>query len=118
VNGPRPPAGSIALPLGQLEPTRGENARWRHTHTLPAVELSLRVAGQHGGYRPQDAHVQIRHVPVGGPIYTRDPGELRQIAWLYLAAAHWLDRQQPGCDEDAEPDPQTTIYDHLQEATP
>jgi hypothetical protein len=98
---------------------RGEVARWRHTDRLPALELSLRAAGKHGGYPEQPAHVLVSPHPVRMEGIT-DPAELRQIAWCLLAAAAWLERQhpaQPEPAEPAEPDPQMTVFDFV-EATP
>jgi hypothetical protein len=110
---PTSPAGIVALDSRHLQNDRGEVARWRHADVLPYVEVSLRAAGQHGGYPEQIAHVNVRTGPATcGLDGVTDPRELRQVAWLLLDAARWLERNAHA--RPAEPDPQTSIYDHLE----
>jgi hypothetical protein len=111
---PIPPRGVVARPRRALDVERGELARWAHADQLPHLELSLRAAGEFGGYPAQRAHVRVSTFPQRLDGIT-DPAELRQMAWTLLGAARWLDRAAG--PRGVEPDPQTTIYDHL-EATP
>lgn len=109
---PSPPSGAVPTPPRQLQADRGEIAEWRHADVLPALEVSLRAAGRHGGYPDQPANVRVTTFP--GPLAgVTDPRELRQCAWLLLAAAAWLERQHPAQAAPAEPDPQTSVYDHV-----
>jgi hypothetical protein len=109
---PVPPAGAVADFTRHLDRDRGEVARWRHADTLPALELSLRAAGQFGGFPERPATVRVSTFP--GPVQgVTDPGELRQMAWMLLDAARWLERQHGR--PTAEDDPQQTIYDHIEE---
>jgi hypothetical protein len=101
---PRPPAGVAADPHHRLQPHRGEIASWRHTDTRPAL-----------GLRFYDGDPPVVEVTVWPGTYaTSDPSDLRQMAWMLLAAAAWQERAlgRP----PAEPDPQLTIYDHLEAA--
>jgi hypothetical protein len=104
----------VAVERRRLDTTRGEVARWRHSAALPALELRLYAAGEFGGYPEHPALVQVSTWP--GPIAgITDPAELRAIAWLVLDAARWLERQTGALP--TEPDPQLTIYDHLEEVS-
>jgi hypothetical protein len=85
---------------------------WRHADQLPALEVTLRAAGAFGGYHEQLAHARVSTFP-GTVAGITDPAELRQMAWMLLGAARWLEAQDRE-PHTTEPDPQTTIYDHLE----
>lgn len=113
MSAPRPPTGAIASPPRTLQSDHGEIARWAHADVLPSLEVSLRAAGKHGGYPHQPANVRVSTFP--GPLDgITDPRELRQCAWVLLAAATWLERQHPTPDQPADPDPQMTVFDFVE----
>ena len=108
---PTTPPGAVAAVRRVLQRERGEVARWRLSERLPAIELSFRAAGKHGGYPDQPAHVRVSTFP--GPVDgVTDPAELERAAWAILTAARWLARVQ-GPAGAREPDPQLTIDDVL-----
>jgi hypothetical protein len=106
---PAPPAGVILTDPHRLWPTCGERARWQIGDQLPALTFSFRAAGSFGGMPEQPAYVRLSAMPVFRPWGITDPAELRRLAWAALAAATWLERQQPPLDPA--PNPQTSIYD-------
>jgi hypothetical protein len=111
VTAPAAPSGSIDVPLRPYDRQRGIVARWRHGDQLPAVEVELFAPVDN-----QPARVRVSIVPY--PILldgVTDPAELRRVAWCALRAARWLEREADP-RRPAAPDPQTTIYDHLETA--
>jgi hypothetical protein len=109
---PIPPRGVVARPTRTLDASRGEIAAWRHADQLPRLEVTLRAAGAFGGYHEQLAHARVSTFP-GTVTGITDPAELRQMAWMLLGAARWLEAQDRE-PRTTDPDPQTTIYDHLE----
>jgi hypothetical protein len=111
---PIPPRGVVARPRRTLDASRGEVAAWRHADQLPRLEVTLRAAGAFGGYREQLAHARVSTFP-GTVAGITDPAELRQMAWMLLGAARWLERAGANREpRTPDPHPQTTIYDHLE----
>jgi hypothetical protein len=109
---PRPPSGAV-----ERRPLRGELARWHHADRLPFLEVALHTGDDDRPPRVDLTTGQGRHPMTG----ITDPVELRAGAWLLLAAARWLEADRRRLElpqPEAEPDPQLTIYDHLEEATP
>jgi hypothetical protein len=111
---PIPPRGVAARPTRTLDASRGEVAVWQHADQLPALQVTLRAAGAFGGYPEQRAHARVSTWP-GTVAGVTDPDELRQMAWMLLGAARWLERAGANREpRTPDPDPQTTIYDHLE----
>jgi hypothetical protein len=108
VTTPGPPVGFVEAPRRDLRQHVGEVARWRHAAD---VELSLRARLDEA---PAHVHLDVWPRPAFRSGVTR-PAELRQLAWALLTAARWLEHHAVAVP--AEPDPQLTIYDELQEVS-
>lgn len=99
-----------------LTPPPGVEA---HDHQIPGCVLDWAIPSPEGGrlrIRLRNGQVVLRTAPLGTLTLGGDPAEIRRFAWQQLAALHRLARVIELGMPEPEPDPQTTVDEHLAEA--